>query len=253
MLFSRRAMVSGALAAMAVAPGIAQASSPTIGAAAFDAFALLNPQPLAVRCSNLAGDRGPMLFRGWTSRLFGGMWQVAATHHFVPFTTIAKVALAQAASELSVKLNDADIRSMIDGYSALDLWPDALEVLGTLRRAKVPVRFLSNLPSTVLETNMQRHGLMELMGSPISTADEETYKPSPQAYALGHKAFGISERRTLFVASAGWDARGAALFGYPTTLVARTPSARDSIDVARYETLASLLGIEARFKLAANK
>ena len=73
----------------------------------------------------------------------------------------------------------------------------------------------------MLQANIQHAGLDGFFEQVLSTGQVKTYKPTPQAYQLGMDVLKAKREEILFVASAGWDAAGAKLFGYPTYWVNR--------------------------------
>jgi hypothetical protein len=52
-------------------------------------------------------------------------------------------------------------------------------------------------------------------------ARRRTFKPDPRAYALGVSVLGLRREEIAFAAFGGWDAAGAAWYGYPTFWVDR--------------------------------
>lgn len=79
---------------------------------------------------------------------------------------------------------------------------------------------LSNWSPRMLEDALGRSGLRGVV-RPLSTDSLRTYKPDPRAYALALDAFALDRSRIQFVAFAGWDAAGAAWFGFPTVWMNR--------------------------------
>ena len=77
------------------------------------------------------------------------------------------------------------------------------------------------------------------MGS-LSTDSVQTYKPDPRAYQLAVDSFAVPRERIAFVAHAGWDAVGAAWFGFPTFWINRTGAPREELAAPAYTTITSL-------------
>jgi 2-haloacid dehalogenase len=98
----------------------------------------------------------------------------------------------------------------------LNIWPDVRPAVERLQRAGLKLALLSSFTPTMLATNVERAGLGGTFDELVSTDRARTYKPDPRAYQLGIDALNQRREQGPFVASAGWDAAGAQLFGYPT-------------------------------------
>jgi 2-haloacid dehalogenase len=75
-------------------------------------------------------------------------------------------------------------------------------------------------------------GMQGLFDHVLSVDAVRKYKTHPDAYALAPAAFGVAPERILFVTSNGWDAAGAAWYGFTTFWINRSGQPREALDVA---------------------
>ena len=85
-----------------------------------------------------------------------------------------------------------------------------------------------------------QRGLPGLVDHLLSVDAVQRYKTDPAAYALGPQALGRSARQILFVSANGWDALGAAWYGYTTLWVNRQGAPAESLEPAPTRTGSSL-------------
>ena len=220
--FSRRAalgLIAGGAALLPVA-GHARERSP-VEAIAFDGFPIFDPRSIARKVVALVPDRGRDLAQAWSTKLFGNSWLYTAAGQYAPFDEVADNALRYAADSLGVTLAASDRAALVASYGALDVWPDVKPALAKLRAAGVKLAFLSNLGERTLRDDMRRNGIEAAFDHVLSTDRVRAFKPSPKAYAMAIDAFGLPKSRIGFAAFGGWDAAGAAWFGYRTAWVNR--------------------------------
>jgi 2-haloacid dehalogenase len=65
----------------------------------------------------------------------------------------------------------------------------------------------------------------------LSVDAVRTYKPSPQVYELGTRAFGVPAADILFVSSNAWDVAGARAFGYQVCWCNRSRAPMENLGV----------------------
>jgi len=192
-----------------------------IQAIAFDAFVLFSPKPIVMRAREIGGEKGDALVAAASARLFSYTWYVTSAGRYAEFDELAADAFKSAADSVGVRLSDPDIERLVDGYANLDLWPDVPNALQTLRRHGVRLAMLSNLSERALAANLRSTGIAGQFEHILSTDRARQYKPSPGAYDLAVRAFGIRKDEIGFAASASWDASGATWFGFPSVWVNR--------------------------------
>ena len=86
------------------------------------------------------------------------------------------------------------------------------------------------MTAAMLNAGLANSGLESALDHVLSTDVIKTYKPDPRAYRLGVDAFMLPKEQIAFVAFAGWDAAGAAWFGYPTIWINRLAAQPEELD-----------------------
>jgi 2-haloacid dehalogenase len=219
---SRRSAIAAIAVGAALLPGAGKALAPgPVDAIAFDGFPIFDPRSVARKVVALVPDRGRDLAQAWSTKLFGNSWLYVAAGQYATFDDVADNALRYAADAMGLVLSAADRRTLVAAYSSLDAWPDVRPALQRLRDAGIRLAFLSNLGEATLRANMAGNGLDTLFDHVLSTDRVRAFKPSPKAYAMALEAFGLPKSRIGFAAFGGWDAAGAAWFGYRTAWVNR--------------------------------
>lgn len=220
--YSRRTALGMVAGGAALLPVAARAlASGSIEAIAFDGFPIFDPRSIARKVVAVVPDRGRDLAQAWTTKLFGNSWLYTAAGQYATFDEVAENALRYAADSLGVALSAPDRAALVAGYAELDVWPDVKPALARLRAAGIKLAFLSNLGERTLRVDMERNGLDAAFDHVLSTDRVRAFKPSPKAYAMALDAFGLPKSRIGFAAFGGWDAAGAAWFGYRTAWVNR--------------------------------
>lgn len=230
----RRTAVGLALAgaAAATSPAIARTAkgSAMPRALAFDGFTIFDPRAINAAIAATVPGAGAGFAGAFTSKLFALSWIETAAGRYSGFEALADASLRFTADAMSLDVGPAKRREVIAVFSELPVWPDAVSALGALRGAGIRLAFLSNLSADMLTSSMRRNGIDRLMEAPISTDRVRAFKPTPRAYAMGPKAFGLSAAEIGFVAFGGWDALGAKWFGYRTAWINRLGTASETLD-----------------------
>lgn len=219
--------------------GLGSSAGP-IGGVAFDAFTLLDFRPLPATAERLFPGQGARLEEVWRTRLFDYSWLRVLGGQYRDFETVSADAFGFASALLKLSPSPQARREFLDTIVGLPAWPEAVATLTQLRAAGLKLAFLSNFTPAMLASIGRRTGLDRLMDPPLSTDAVRSYKPDPRAYHLAVEAFRLPKERIAFVAHGGWDAAGAAWFGFPTYWVNRTGIPRDELGVTPLATISSL-------------
>lgn len=221
-VLSRRGVIAALGLGAATVPAAAHAlTGAGIRAIAFDAFPVFDPRSVTRKVTRLLSERGAELAQAWSTKLFGSSWLYTAAGQYAPFDQVADNALRYSAQSLGIALSPFQREALVAAYSELDAWPDVPAALSALRSAGVRLAFLSNLGEAALRANMARNDLSQAFDHVLSTDRVRAFKPSPKAYAMALDAFGLPKVRIAFAAFGGWDAAGAAWFGYRTAWINR--------------------------------
>lgn len=200
-----------------------------VDAVAFDLFTIFDPRSVDARVEAWAPGEGARLSLAWRTRAFEYAWIRAAAGRYTPFREILEDALDLTARAEGRALSDAARREIADAFQELDPWPDAADALEHLRAANLRLITLANYTPTMIESLLGRARLRPLFEHLVSTDAARTYKPGPAAYQLGADALGLPREQIAFSAFGGWDAAGAAWFGYPTFWVNRLGAPHEAL------------------------
>jgi 2-haloacid dehalogenase len=238
----------GATLTLAAAPGGGgPAPSPRrrIRTILFDLFTLFNPRSILGVAQRFVPAKAAELCEAWRVRQFEYAWLRVAAGRYADFRVVTEEALVWAAQAQGVSLTAEARRAMVDGYSQLDLWPDARDALLAWKAEGLQLAPLANYAPSMIE-GLVRHAKLEgIFDELISTDRAQTFKPDPRAYALGLSVFGHRREEMVFAAFGGWDAAGAAWFGYPTFWVNRFGVVQEELGIAADATDRTLSGLRA--------
>jgi len=148
------------------------------------------------------------------------------------FRELTRAGLRFALRRLGLESSAEAEDRLMDAYQHLQLFPENRAVLDKLRERGVRAGILSNGDPQMLAVAVKSAGFAELLDPLLSVHETRRYKTDPMTYALGPKALGLPAAEILFVSSNGWDAIGAAWYGYATLWVNRFGLPLERLDSA---------------------
>jgi 2-haloacid dehalogenase len=191
-------------------------------AVTFDLFTIFDPRSVVAAAEAVVpAGRAKELCDAWRLRQFEYSWLRAAAGRYLDFRTVAEESLAYATKAARIALSADARRTLLQAHERLEPWPDAPSTLLSMKKAGLRLAPLTNYSPSMLENVLAHAGLRPLFDELISTDGARTYKPDPRAYALGVNVLRLRREEICFAAFGGWDAAGAAWFGYPTFWVNR--------------------------------
>lgn len=252
-IISRRDVIGGLTAGAVLSSAMARAATNAqaqVEAIAFDGFPIFDPRSVGTLVKSLVPDRGEALAQTWSTKLFGYTWLYTSADRYAPFEAVADEALRFSADVLALTLSATVRERLVSAYAQLDVWPDVKPALEKLNAAGVRLAFLSNLGEDALRANMARNGITTAFAHVLSTDRVRKFKPAPAAYAMAISAFDLPKERIGFAAFGGWDAAGAAWFGYRTAWVNRLGVPREPIEPGPSIVAPGMAGVLALAGLA---
>ncbi|TCZ59830.1 haloacid dehalogenase type II [Roseicella aquatilis] len=183
-------------------------------AAIFDAYGTLLDVHAAVgRHAARLGERAQPVSALWRAKQLEWSWILSATGAYEPFWTLTERALDHALAVHGVA--DPALRTdLLEGYRALDAYPEAKPMLAALRGRGIPTAILSNGSPEMLAASVAAGGLGPLLDDVLSVHPLRCFKPDARVYALVTARFGCQPHEVAFVSSNAWDAYGATRFGF---------------------------------------
>lgn len=201
-----------------------------IKAIVFDGFPIFDPRPIFQKVRDLFPESAPQLNEIWSSKQFSYQWLRVAGNKYKNFWDLTEDAFVFAATACGVHLREDDVRSIMNEYNMINVWPDVIPALQQLRSMGLKTCILSNMTARMLSAGIHNSNTDRLFDHILSTDQKQTFKPSPAAYQMAVDTLELRKEEILFVAFAGWDMAGAKWFGYPTFWVNRLNSSPERLD-----------------------
>ncbi|MHA1151900.1 MAG: haloacid dehalogenase type II [Alphaproteobacteria bacterium] len=214
-----------------------------IGACVFDAYGTLFDVHSAVgRSGGALGDKAGAVSALWRQKQLEYTWLRSLMGAYVDFWQVTGEGLDYALAANGVE--DAELRRrLMDLYLNLDAYPDVPDALDRLRAGSKKTAILSNGAPNMLRAAVETADLSGRLDAVLSVDELGVFKPDPQVYQLAVDRLGVEAGRICFVSTNGWDAAGAAHFGFKVAWLNRfgqQPERLPGPPAAVIETLAEL-------------
>jgi 2-haloacid dehalogenase len=204
-----------------------------IKAIAFDAYGtLFDVYSVGALAEQLFPGRGAELAQLWRLKQIEYTQLRTLSGRYKPFWDVTRDALVYAGLRLGLDLTAERREALMNQYACLSPFPENLEAIRALKALGLKLAILSNGTPQMLDIAIKSAGMAGLFEHVLSVDRVRRYKTAPEAYRLGPDAFGLPAAEILFVSSNGWDAAGAAWFGYTTFWINRSGAPPEQLDVA---------------------
>jgi 2-haloacid dehalogenase len=164
----------------------------------------------------------------WRIKQLEYSWLRNIMHEYIDFWQITKDALDFALEENQIK-NEKLRQRLLDVYRNLSAYPEAQDVLTTLKANNIQTGILSNGSKQMLNSAVVSANLKNYLDKIISIDGIEIYKPDPKVYQMVLDQFNCKIEEVLFISSNGWDIAGASKFGFTTLWVNRNLIPKDRL------------------------
>ncbi len=191
------------------------ASFEGIRACVFDAYGtLFDVHSAAAGEAAALGDKMQPLSQTWRQKQLEYTWLRSLMDAHADFWQVTREGL-----DFAMALHGIDdptlAERLMDLYLRLDAYPDVRPTLETLRAAGLKTAILSNGEPRMLAAAVQHAGIVDLLDEVLSVEDVGVYKPDARVYQLAVDRLAAGRPEAIaFVSTNGWDARGAANFGF---------------------------------------
>ncbi|NVO25086.1 haloacid dehalogenase type II [Donghicola mangrovi] len=163
----------------------------------------------------------PQLAERWRAKQLEYTWLRAITGAHTDFWQVTQDSLDWSLEALKLSGDEALRSQLLDLYRTLPAYPEVPALLQTLNDMGVRCAILSNGSLPMLEDAVNSAGIAHLLDSLISVEEAGVYKPDYAVYDLVGAHYDTNPLDVLFVSSNGWDAAGAAGYGFNTLWVNR--------------------------------
>jgi 2-haloacid dehalogenase len=217
----------------------------TIKTCIFDAYGTLFDVSAAARIAAAEPGRGalaavwPVLAENWRRKQLEYSWLRAVMHAHSDFWQVTQDGLdwAMEASDLA----DPELRErLLALYWELAAYREVPEMLAALKARGMQTAILSNGSPAMLDGAVTSAGIGDLLDDVLSVESVGVFKPHARVYAMVTERFACRPEEVLFVSSNGWDAAGAAGFGFRTVWVNRAGLPQDRLPATPHHQLADL-------------
>ena len=214
-------------------------------AVVFDAYGTLFDVGGALRQAAEADPGAPWaadwqgLARTWRGKQLEITWLRAAADRHADFEAVTADALDWTLAQAG--LADRALRDRLLGlYATLPPYPEARAAVEGVRAKGAATAILTNATPAMIGGLLEASGMAPLFDAVLTVEEAGVYKPHPSVYALATDRFGCTPGEILFVSANGWDAAGAAGFGFRAAWINRAGLPTDPLWARPAWTLPSL-------------
>ncbi|MEO1638540.1 MAG: haloacid dehalogenase type II [Pseudomonadota bacterium] len=184
----------------------------------------------------------PALARDWRQKQLEYTWLRAVADQHCDFWQVTGDGLDWAMAAQG--LDDQDLRTrMMDLYRTLPAYEEVPEMLTALKAHGLNTAILSNGSPQMLADAVGSAGIGDRLDAVLSVETVGVFKPHARVYDMVKAEFGTSPDQVLFVSSNGWDAAGAAGYGFQTVWVNRAGAPMDRLYATPHHVLPDLTTI----------
>lgn len=185
----------------------------------------------------------PKVAENWRLKQLQYTWLRAITKAHTDFWSVTRDGLDWAL-EASGLDGDAELRArLLKLYWELSAYPEIPTMLALLKRQGMNTAILSNGSPDMLDGAVQSAGIGEMLDDVLSVESVGIFKPDSRVYDLVGQRFDCAPDEVLFVSSNGWDAAGAAGYGFTTAWVNRAGDPLDRLPWVPQHILSDLTSI----------
>ena len=220
-----------------------------VEACVFDAYGtLFDVHSAAARIKDDRGEKADVLSEMWRLKQLQYTWLRSLMGQHEDFWQITGDALDYSMRALDME-NDALRAKLMELYLQLDAYPEVIEVLTQIKDSGKKTAILSNGESSMLIAAAKSANIYSLMDGVFSIEKVGIFKPHPSTYQIAMDQLKMSASQISFQSSNGWDANGAAAFGYMVAWVNRFNQPAERLPAAPHaeiktlSDLPSLLGL----------
>lgn len=216
-----------------------------IDACVFDAYGtLFDTASAAARCKEALGADWTSVSDIWRRKQLEYSWLRSLMGRHADFWHVTGDSLDYALS--TIKRRDPALRAMLmQQYLSLDPYPEAPDMLRRLKDRGMKTAILSNGTPTMLTAAVNSAGLSALLDAALSVEAVGVYKPHPSVYQVAVDKLGTPAARICFLSSNGWDAAGAAAFGFRTVWVNRAGAPPENLPASPERQITTLAQLPA--------
>ncbi len=220
-----------------------------VKACVFDAYGTLFDVHSAVRRGGQAlGDKAAAVSDLWRTKQLEYTWLRSLMGAHVDFWQVTSDGLDFALKASGIE-DPALHDKLMHLYLSLDAYEEVKATLEVLKKGGLQTAILSNGSPKMLEAAVQSAGLADLLDANLSVEDVGIFKPDARVYQLAVDRLRVAPDEICFLSSNGWDAKGAAHFGFKVAWINRFKRETERLPgdlvtvIHRLDELPPLLGL----------
>lgn len=186
------------------------------------------------------GAAGNAFVAAWRQKQLQYAMAATLMDRYADFDTLTGRAYAYVAAQFGEPADADACAAAVRAWAALPAFPDALETLRALRARGSRTAVLSNGTPAGIAATVAASGLAPELDALLSVDAVRGFKPRRDVYALATAHFATRAERLAFVSSNGWDAAGAAEFGFAVTWCNRAGLPHETFGAPPARTIATL-------------
>ncbi|EAQ05637.1 haloacid dehalogenase type II [Yoonia vestfoldensis] len=187
-------------------------------------------------------DLWPAVARDWRRKQLEYTWLRAVADRHCDFWQVTQDGLDWALAAQG--LDDPALRArLLALYRQLPTYAEVPAMLAALKARGLTTAILSNGSPDMLNAAVASAGIAPQLDAILSVETVGVFKPHARVYDLVGAQFGCAKDEVLFVSSNGWDAAGAAGYGFRTIWVNRAGDPPDRLYADPHHTLGNLVSI----------
>lgn len=179
----------------------------------------------------------------WRLKQLQYTWLRAITGAHADFWEVTQNGLDWALDATALNGDPKLRQRLLDLYWQLQAYPEVPAMLRALKTAGLNTAILSNGSPDMLDAAVQSAGLGDVLDDVLSVETVGVFKPDARVYDLVGTRFNCHRDEVLFVSSNGWDAAGAAGYGFTTAWVNRAGEPMDRLPWTPQHVLSDLTSI----------
>ena len=211
----------------------------------FDAYGtLFDYASASLRCKDALGADWTAVSDMWRRKQLEYTWLRSLMGRHADFWHVTGESLDYVLA--AQKRQDPSLRALLmQQFLSLDCYGDVKEMLQKLRAGGMKTAILSNGTPTMLTAAVNSAGIGPLLDGVYSVEKVGVFKPHPSVYQIILDELGVTPHRVCFMSSNGWDAAGAAAFGFRTVWVNRGKQPVENLPAHPEAVLSSLAELPA--------
>ncbi len=206
----------------------------------FDLFGtLLNIASLEAAAAPYTADPAAFVAT-WREKQIAYAFASTIMNRYEDFDALTTRALQFAAARHGLSATDRGWERLAGAWQDLRPFEDARDTLNGLRAIGQRCAVLTNGTPRTAGAALLSAGLTDGLDITLSVDAVRAYKPDARVYALATAYFATTPERVVFVTSNGWDATGAAAFGFRVAWCNRSGAPMETLGPAPHWTIAGL-------------